>query len=189
VNAGATTVPDGAQLERLLSRCALGDQAAFAELYRLASPRLLACLLAILRRRDLAEEALQECFVRIWRRANQFDAYRGRALGWLTSIARYHAIDLVRAGKRTVALSEAIASGLDDPTALAAFDATESARTGVSLRRCLDELSPEQRRSVVLAYSHGCSHEDIARMLATPLGTVKSWVRRGLQALRRCMRS
>ena len=188
MNAGAADALDGAELERLLSRCALRDRAAFADLYRLAAPRLLACLLAILHRRDLAEDALQECFVRVWRRADQFDAYRGRAVGWLFSIARYHAIDLVRAARSTVHMSDAISASLDDPTASLAYDG-ESRLTGAALQRCLDQLSNEQRRSVILAYTHGLTHDDIARHLATPLGTVKSWVRRGMQSLRRCMQA
>jgi RNA polymerase sigma-70 factor (ECF subfamily) len=189
MTATATDNLDGAQLERLLSRCALRDRAAFAELYTLASPRLLACLLAILRRRDLAEDALQECFVRIWRRADQFDAYRGRAIGWLVSIARYHAIDLVRAGRSTVALSDAMSATLDDPGAQQPFEIAESALTDAALQRCLEQLSAEQRRCVVLAYSHGYTHDDLAARLASPIGTVKSWVRRGLQSLRRCMQT
>jgi len=180
---------DAVQLEQLLARCALKDRAAFAELYRLVSPRLLACLLAILRRRDLAEDALQETFVRIWRRADQFDAYRGRALGWLVSIARYRAIDLVRTGRSVVVLSDALVERLDDPAAVTRVEMTESTLTDAALQRCLDELTDEQRRSVVLAYSHGLSHDEIAHRLASPLGTVKSWVRRGLQSLRRCMQS
>jgi RNA polymerase sigma factor (sigma-70 family) len=187
VSADATDALDATELERLLSRCALQDRAAFAELYRLASPRLLACLLAMLRRRDLADEALQECFVRIWRSAGQFEAYRGRALGWLVSIARHHAIDVLRSGRVTVPLTDAVSAKLDDPDAGAPFETTESRLTVDALQRCLEQLSHEQRRSVILAYSHGCSHDEIARLLATPLGTVKSWVRRGLQGLRRCM--
>jgi RNA polymerase sigma-70 factor (ECF subfamily) len=183
----APPLPATTQLETLLRRCALRDRAAFEQLYRLASPRLLACLLAILRRRDLAEDALQECFVRIWSRAGQFDAYRGRALAWLVSIARYHAIDLLRAGRSTVALSESLTAVLDDPAATLALEIAESTRTNAALTRCLEALPAEQRRSVVLAYSHGLTHEDIAQRLSSPLGTVKSWVRRGLQALRRCM--
>lgn len=177
------------RLEMLLRRCALRDRAAFEELYRATSPNVLACLVAILRRRDLAEEALQEVFVRIWRRADQFDAYRGRALAWLVSIGRYHAIDLLRAGRATVALSDATAAKLDDPMATLAFDMTESSMTGSALRRCLEQLTLEQRQCVVLAYSHGLTHDDIALQVDSPLGTVKSWVRRGLQSLRRCMQS
>ncbi len=183
----ATSPTDSATLEVLLRRCALQDRRAFEELYRAASPRLLACLLAILRRRDLADEALQETFVRIWHRANQFDGYRGRAAAWLVAIARYHAIDILRGNRSTVPLADAMAAVLDDPTAVHAFEVTESAMTDTALQRCLDGLTLEQRRCVVLAYSHGLSHEDISTQVASPLGTVKSWVRRGLQSLRRCM--
>lgn len=185
----AATGADSARLESLLRRCALQDRTAFDELYRATSPNVLACLLAILRRRDLAEEALQEVYVRIWRRADQFDAYRGRALAWLVSIGRYHAIDLLRASRTTVALSDATAARLDDPAATFAFDNVESTRTGAMLRHCLEQLSSEQRQCVVLAYTHGLTHDDIAIQVASPLGTVKSWLRRGLQSLRRCMQS
>jgi RNA polymerase sigma-70 factor (ECF subfamily) len=185
----ATAEPDSEKLEVLLRRCALRDRGAFEELYRAASPRLLACLLAILRRRDLAEEALQEVFVRIWRRADQFDGYRGRAAAWLVAIARYHAIDVLRGNRGTVPLTDAAAALLDDPAASMHLEAVESTMTGSALLRCLEQLTAEQRRCVVLAYSNGLSHDDIATRVASPLGTVKSWVRRGLQSLRRCMQS
>jgi RNA polymerase sigma-70 factor, ECF subfamily len=180
---------DNAALEHLLRRCALRDRDAFRELYQAISPRLLACLIAILRRRDLAEEALQETFVRIWHRASQFDGYRGRATAWLVSIARYHAIDILRSNRSTVPLAESTEATLDDPAALQAFDTLESNLTGSALQRCLAGLTDEQRRCVLLAYSHGQSHEEIASRVASPLGTVKSWVRRGMQSLRKCMQS
>lgn len=178
---------DNEALERLLRRCALRDRNALEELYRAISPRLLACLVAILRRRDLADEALHETFVRIWHRADQFDGYRGRASAWLVAIARYHAIDILRGNRRTVPLAESTVATLDDPAAAQVLETLESNLTGSALQRCLEGLTDEQRRCVVLAYSHGYSHEDIAARIASPLGTVKSWVRRGMQSLRRCM--
>ena len=185
----SVTEADNVALEGLLRRCAVQDRRAFEELYRAASPPLLACLVAILRRRDLAEEALQETFVRIWRRAGQFDGYRGRATAWLVAIARYHAIDILRSNRSTVPLGDAVVATLDDPAAAQVFETVESDLTGTALQRCLEKLTAEQRRCVVLAYSHGRSHEDIAADVASPLGTVKSWVRRGMQSLRRCMQS
>jgi RNA polymerase sigma-70 factor (ECF subfamily) len=181
--------PPSDAVEALLQRCAAHDRRAFEELYRIAAPRLLACLLAILRKRDLAEEALQDVMVRIWQRAGQFDGYRGRPMAWLVSIARYHAIDRLRGRRPLVAIDAAIEATLDDARALEVIDEAESGRTHIALERCLRLLSPEQRRCVVLAYSHGCSHDEIASTLASPLGTVKSWVRRGLSALRRCLES
>src|SRR4029450_759581 len=85
-----------AQLQGLLSRCAAADPSALERLYELASPLLFAALIRILRRRSLAEEALQDVFVSIWQRAGQFQASRGRPMAWMMSIARYRAIDLLR---------------------------------------------------------------------------------------------
>jgi RNA polymerase sigma-70 factor, ECF subfamily len=180
---------DAATVETLLRRCAARERDAFEELYRIAAPRMMACLVAILRRRELAEEALQDVMVRVWQRAGQFDAYRGRPMAWLVSIARYHAIDQLRARRPLVALDAAVAARLDDASALATINEAESGRTSRALQRCLELLNPEQRRSLVLAYTHGYSHEEIASTMASPLGTVKSWVRRGLTSLRRCLES
>jgi RNA polymerase sigma-70 factor, ECF subfamily len=180
---------DAATVETLLRRCAARERDAFEELYRIAAPRMMACLVAILRRRELAEEALQDVMVRVWQRAGQFDAYRGRPMAWLVSIARYHAIDQLRARRPLVALDAAVAARLDDASALATINEAESGRTSRALQRCLELLNPEQRRSLVLAYTHGYSHEEIASTMVSPLGTVKSWVRRGLTSLRRCLES
>src|SRR6516225_10765301 len=102
---------DGAELEALLVRCAAGDRSALESLYTRVAPILLAVLIRMLRRRDVAEDALQDVFVSVWQRAHQFDPIRGRALAWLVSMARYRAIDLQRAARPAVALSEM--SGLE----------------------------------------------------------------------------
>ena len=185
--AAADADRDESAIEALLGRCAERDRTAFAELYQLAAPRLLACLLAILRRRDRAEDALQEVMVRIWQRSDQYDGYRGRPMAWLVSIARYYAIDQLRRRRPLVALDDSVASRLSDSQAQETVEASESRGTRSALERCLERLTAEQRRSVVLAYSNGYSHDQIATALASPLGTVKSWVRRGLASLRECL--
>src|SRR6187401_2056831 len=116
VNEQAATAADRDEtaIEALLGRCATRDRAAFAELYQATAPRLLACLLAILKRRELAEDALQEVMVRIWQRSTQYDGYGGRPMAWLVSIARYHAIDHQRRRRPLVALDETVASRLPD---------------------------------------------------------------------------
>jgi RNA polymerase sigma-70 factor (ECF subfamily) len=106
-------------------------------------------------------------------------------MAWLVSAGGYHVIDVLRANRPGLTRRYT----LDDPGALSAFESTESGLTLAALQRCLEQLTPEQRRSVLLAYSHGLSHDDIAAQVASPLGTVKSWVRRGMQSLRRCMQS
>jgi RNA polymerase sigma-70 factor (ECF subfamily) len=180
--------PDGAELETLLSRCAAGDRTALETLYTRVAPILLAVLMRILRRRDAAEDALQDVFVSIWQRARQFDPIRGRALAWLVSMARYRAIDVQRATRPAVALSEV--STLEPQ--LQSQDPAESGDmlgSGALLVRCLEQIAAPQRRCLMLAYEEGLTHSEIAREVNEPLGTVKSWVRRSLIALRRCLES
>ena len=180
--------PDGAELEALLSRCATGDRAALETLYARVAPLLLAVLMRILRRRDVAEDALQDVFVSIWQRARQFDPIRGRALAWLVSMARYRAIDLQRATRPAVALTEV--SALEPQLqSEGPAETSEMLGTGALLLRCLEQIAAPQRRCLMLAYQDGLTHSEIARAVNEPLGTVKSWVRRSLIALRRCLES
>ena len=174
--------PDNALLEALLGRCARQDSKALEELYRQVAPLLLALLLRLLRARDLAEDALQDVFVRVWRQAGQYEAQRGRALAWLVSIARYRAIDMQRARRNWVALD-----AVEEPAAPASR--LESTLTQTTLERCLRLLSGDQRQCLALAYQQGLTQENIAITIGYPLGTVKSWVRRALQSLRRCLES
>lgn len=175
-------------VEALLSRCALRDERALAELYRLVSARLFGMLLRILKSRALAEEALQDVMVRVWQRADQYAAYRGRAMTWLISIARYRAIDLLRAQHVQVTLDEAPDEALMDASAEFA-DTTTSQRLRHALDDCLNRLTADQRRCLTLAYVEGFSQDQIASAIHSPLGTVKSWMRRGLASLKRCMDS
>jgi RNA polymerase sigma-70 factor (ECF subfamily) len=180
--------PDAAELEALLARCAAGDRAGLETLYARVAPLLLAVLLRMLKRRDAAEDALQDVFVSVWQRARQFDPIRGRPLAWLVSMARYRAIDLQRAARPAVALTELSAleaqQQSEDP-----LDAGEMLGTSALLLRCLEQIAAPQRRCLLLAYQEGLTHSEIARAVNEPLGTVKSWVRRTLLALRRCLES
>src|ERR1700749_2580416 len=175
------------QLESLLDRCAAADSAALQRLYELASPMLFACLTRILRRRALAEEALQDVFVSIWQRAGQFRAARGRPMAWMMSIARYRAIDLLRHERSAPVLVPELperAESTEDKEEAGAW----MPAAGL-LERCLGLLNDQQRNCLELAYVGGNSHEDISRLTGNPLGTVKSWIRRGLQSLRKCLES
>ena len=174
--------PDNAELEALLARCARQEHKALEELYKKASPLLLALLIRMLRTRDLAEDALQDVFVRVWRQAGQYESQRGRALAWMVSIARYRAIDIQRGRKNWVGLEAAQERFV--PAAR-----PESTLTQRSLERCLELLSGDQRHCLVLAYQQGLTQDDIATSMGYPLGTVKSWVRRALTSLRRCLDS
>jgi RNA polymerase sigma-70 factor (ECF subfamily) len=184
--------PDATQAERieaLLGRCAKRDERALQELYQLISGQLLGVLMRILRRRAVAEEALQDVMVKIWERADQYVAYRGRAMAWITAIARYRAIDLLRRQQSATPIDDAPADALVDISAADFVDSTTSARMRKALNDCFSKLTAEQRRCLELAYVDGYSQDQIAGELDSPLGTVKSWIRRGLASLKRCLDS
>jgi RNA polymerase sigma-70 factor (ECF subfamily) len=186
-----------AVLAALLSRVALGDRAAFRTLYDATSAHLFGVVLRIHRDRAAAEEVLQEAYVNVWRAAGSFDAALSRPLTWLTHIARNRAIDRLRrrAGEpRTV--STAFAGDDDDEHDMLQDIASEDAgplellaraAEARALQRCIGGLSREQQLSLALAYYQGLSHAEVAEHLKQPLGSVKSWVRRGLQALKACL--
>ena len=186
---GSADEPDSAELEALLKRCAAKDAAALEALYGRVAPILLAVLMKMLRRRDLAEDVLQDVFVKVWQQAGQFDHIRGRPLAWLISIARYRAIDLQRGSRPTVVLSDAEAALEPQFQVAGPADGAEAIGMGSALRHCLELIAAPQRRCLVLAYEQGLTHYEIARAVGEPLGTVKSWVRRSLLALRRCIDS
>jgi RNA polymerase sigma-70 factor (ECF subfamily) len=156
------------------------------QLYDRTAPQLLACMVRILKRRALAEEALQDVFVSIWQRASQFESRRGRPRAWLMSIARYRAIDVLRA-ERAELYREAEVEQLPQLVTEGATDWEGGGHSAAALARCFELLSPDQRQGIELAFIDGASHADIARVTHQPLGTVKSWIRRGLASLRQCL--
>ena len=186
---GSAGEPDSAELEALLKRCAAKDAVALEALYGRVAPILLGVLMKMLRRRELAEDVLQDVFVKVWQQAGQFDHIRGRPLAWLISIARYRAIDLQRGSRPTVVLSDAEAALEPQFQVAGPAEGAEAVGMGSVLRRCLEMIAAPQRRCLVLAYEQGLTHHEIARAVGEPLGTVKSWVRRSLLALRRCIES
>lgn len=177
-----------AQLQKLIYACAARDERALRRLYELVAPALYACLTRILRRRAVAEEVLQEVFLSVWERAAQFRAERGRPMAWLISIARYRAIDTLRRERSALPL---IADA--SPAAISTLEAhgeSEARFAGSALfERCVRLLTDQQRQCLELAFVAGNSHEDISRLLGSPLGTVKSWIRRALQTLKTCLES
>src|SRR5262245_54635217 len=178
--------PGEADLERLIGACAARNSRALRELYELTAPHLLACMVRILKRRALAEEALQDVFVSIWQRAAQFQKQRGHARAWLVSIARHRAIDVLRS-ERSELYRQAEIDALPEMVADTGPDWSTAGRSSAQLARCFELLNAEQRKGIELAYVDGYSHSDIARTTGQPLGTVKSWIRRGIASLRQCL--
>lgn len=175
---------DGDSLDGLLSRCGGGDRAAFRRLYDLQSARLYGQALRLTRQPQLAADAVHDAFLQVWQRSSRFDPARGRAEAWLSSLLRYRAIDILRKrGRENYGLEPRDEPDPGPDPLLQLVSSSE----GVALKRCLEQLDEGQRRVVLLAFVDGLSHSELASRLQAPLGTVKSWVRRALLGLRRCL--
>ncbi len=166
----------------LLCKTADGNKSAFAQLYKITSSQLYAVALKMLKKPELADEATQDAFVKIWHNAGQYQRARGTVLTWMVSIVRYRALDLMRyynVRKEVSLEDDALPDSGDEP---ARFSAEYH-----KLNDCMDELEQPQRQAIQLAYLNGLSHQEVVAHLSSPLGTIKSWIRRGLQSLKRCL--
>ena len=186
----STLEPDR-ELMELLDRVAMQNDKALKALYDRTSSKLYGLALRIVRERDAAEDVLQEAFVSIWRGSGSYRASLSPPLAWMGLIVRSRALDALR--KRTAdragvteELDELLADTLegDSPNPMDVNDASQQA---FALHQCLTRLEAKQREVVSLAYLRDQSHGELAEQLQLPLGTVKSWIRRGLEQLRQCM--
>jgi RNA polymerase sigma-70 factor, ECF subfamily len=172
--------------EALLQACARGDRTALQSLYAATAPQLFGLAVSILRSGDLAEDVMQDSFILVWRHAQTFDPRRGTAMAWLARIVRNQCFDLMRRRSRESPLDDSLMQSWEDP-APGPADLTALSRDAQRLRACLDELDEGPRKSMILAYYEGLTFAQVADRIAAPLGTVKSWIRRGLIQLRACM--
>ena len=169
----------------LVARCALRDQRAFAELYRQTSAKLYGVALRIVRRRDWAEDVLQEGFLNIWNHAHSYTPTKSAPMTWMISIVRNRALDWLRRPRLEDneadydALVEALSDDTTDPERL-----LEQSRDSRALAECLGQLPARQQQCMVLAYVCGMSHSELAQHMGEPIGTVKTWIRRGLERLK-----
>ena len=179
-------MPEVIDTNDLLIRIAKGDKPALAQLFAQESARLIGVALRIVRRRDLAEEVVQETFVAAWRRADQFDPALGHGRAWLTTIARNRALNLLRDSSRIEYHDEDVLADMGDRVgeAMAAFQALSDRD---SLKHCLGQLDEPKRRAILLCYVTGLNHGEAAASMNAPLGTVKAWIRRGTIALQECL--
>ena len=178
-----------ASYEALIARCVEREPSALRELYERSAPQLFGVLIRILVREDLAQEALQDVFVRVWRNAASYRASKGSVLTWMTSIARYRALDIRRKRSHEVSVADAsdylpVDANPDDTDLLSA---TQLESDVSRMNDCFKELSVMQRNSIALAYLNGLTHSEVSGVLDAPIGTVKSWIRRGLASLKECI--
>jgi RNA polymerase sigma-70 factor (ECF subfamily) len=187
---GDRPVPDAlaARLAELLAQAALKNQRAFADLYALTAAKLFGVALRILRRQDWAEEVLQECYVSIWNHAGDYAVQKSAPLTWMTSIVRNRSLDWLRRPRQEASGEEyeiAVEAWQDD--APGPVERLVASSEAAALARCMQQLEAKQRQSIMLAFFHGLSHSELAEHMKQPLGTVKTWVRRGLERLKLCL--
>jgi RNA polymerase sigma-70 factor (ECF subfamily) len=175
-----------AELIWLLASVAKGDKAAFQRVYEATHGKLYGVVLRILRRQDLAEEVLQEAYVRIWSNAGQFNPGLASPITWMVSIARNRAIDVVRKRDESSLEDEPAAMEVasDTPEPLARREMTEELKR---VLECVGRLDPDKQKLVLLAYYNGWSREQLSEKFETPLSTVKTWLRRSLIEIRECL--
>ena len=164
---------------------------ALRRLYDQESARLLGVAQRIVHDTTLAEDIVHDAFINIWTRASSFDATRGAGRGWIYTITRHQALNVLRASGREVTVDEDTATALDAHASMEAWqdvtDAFAWQSSSGHIRRCLEQLEPVRRNCILHAYVDGLTHSEIAAHINAPLGTVKAWIKRGLSSLRECM--
>ena len=172
--------------EAQLAACARGEPAALRHLYERDARWLMGVALRIVRRRELADEVLHDAFLRIWQKAASYNVTLGSARGWICSIVRHRALDVAQQHRRELPGFETLLEELP-ASGPGPLDTLNQSRESGALHHCLKQLDEQKRACILLAYVDGYSQTQIAIQLASPLGTVKAWTRRGLQALKECL--
>jgi RNA polymerase sigma-70 factor (ECF subfamily) len=182
-----------AQLKSWLAATARQDPMAFRALYDATSMKLFGFALRIMVKRELAEEVLQESFVNIWNNAASYQASLAAPMTWMTTIVRNKAFDMLRRLEDSVEIDgdqfdrevwEALES-----TSPAPIEKLQLSRNAKALANCLSRLEGLHRQAIALAFFHDLSHSDVASQMTLPIGTIKTWIRRGLERLRTCLSS
>ncbi|ROZ72740.1 RNA polymerase sigma factor [Ramlibacter sp. WS9] len=188
--------PDGLPLQELLAKAARGDHAAFACVYDRTHAHLFGLALRMLGREQAAEDVLQEAFVSIWKSAAQYrssiDGHEVQPMTWLIAIVRNKALDALRSRARLkeTELPDDAHDGAGEPLQGAGPSALEllsQASRTLQIEGCLNGLDGSYRQSLALAYYQGLSHSEVAAQMGAPLGSVKAWIRRGLEKLKACL--
>lgn len=174
------THQDAAWMARVMQRVADQDYAALKSLYDATSSRLMGVANRILKNEQEACDVLQDVYLKIWQQASDYSG-RGSVMGWLTVMTRNAALDRLKSHKRK---REDI---VEDPGADLLVEMSESDAHDLGVHQCLEQLNDNAREAIVLSYIYGYSHQELHERLSRPLGTVKAWIRRGLQELKKCL--
>ncbi len=181
----AASVRTGQDLVPLMALIAAGDEAALAQLYRRTSSKLFGICIHTLGSQSDAEEVLQEVYITVWRKAGLFDRDKSSPITWLAVLARNKSIDRLRS-KRTSTEPIDLAAGVPDSSETA-LQVIERAEDVLRLSACLEELGGQEQGFIKSAFMDGTTYAQLATRAEVPLGTMKSWIRRGLMRLRGCL--
>lgn len=175
------------ELGEALVATASGDRRSLERVYEMTSSKVFSTIVRIVRRRERAEDILQDVYVKVWRRAGRFDPAKGSPITWLCAIARNSALNDLRRSGRNQEISDDEFPEVADMNLVAADDWLCAAEDSAALEKCLEELRGDHRRSIKMAFFEGFSHSELAEKVNVPLGTMKSWIKRGLAGLRGCL--
>lgn len=177
------------ECNQLLCKCALKDYKAFQQLYNLASPKLFAVSKRILNNNnELAEEALQEAMIKIWHKSDVYRPDLSNAMTWMTRIVRNQSLDLLRSQIRLNTHFDIYAE-VDALNQLISVDVNlehDSSLT-ISLQACMETIQKQHKQCISMIYLMGCTYKEVAEVLGRPIGTVKGWVHRGMEDLKKCL--
>ena len=176
-----------ATLIEALAATAAGDRGSLKVVYEMTSAKLFATIIRIVRSRERTEDLLQETYVKVWKRAGRFDSSKGSPITWLCTIARNTALNDIRRSHRDMEIAGDALPEIEDEDLKPTDEWLCMAEESEALSRCLKELKADHRRSIKLAFFEGLSHSELAQKIDVPLGTMKSWIRRGLSGLRVCL--
>lgn len=176
-----------AHLIEALRGTASGDRGCLQTIYDMTSAKVFATILRIVRKRDVAEDLLQEVYVTVWRRAGRFDPAKGSPITWLCTIARNSALNDIRRSGRKAEMTDDELPEVADNRIVPADDWLCAEEDSLALANCLEELREDHRRSIKLAFFEGLSHSELAERINVPIGTLKSWIKRGLAGLKGCL--
>jgi RNA polymerase sigma-70 factor (ECF subfamily) len=181
------TDSDQQELKQLLARCTEKDDRALKKLYQRTSSHLFAVVLRILKNESHAEDCLQQIFIKVWNSAGQYNADIARPMTWLSTIARNQSLDWLRRYKNDqLNDGDEVLTEMSD-TRQDTDSIAQQWQSSDAVHHCLGTLNKDQRQCIELAYFDGYSHQELSNRLMEPLGTVKTWIRRGLERLKSCM--
>lgn len=161
------------------------NQKTFKKIYQLSNVQLFGVIIRILKKRELSEDCLQEVYVKIWHKTETYECGKASVMTWMSTIARNHALDYIR--KRELPIQDDFELSVISDEQLHFLDEIEQQQSKQQLNECLQQLKPEVMEVLLMSYFKGLTYENIAKTIKVPLSTIKTWVRRAMPILKKCL--